>query len=72
MVACPICGQDVDWITAAAASQLLGVTPARVRQFISEGRLPGSVKYRPGGGLAPLWKVPIASVIALVEARRTP
>ena len=70
MVACPICGGDVDWLTASAAADLLGVTPARIRQFIAKGRLPGAVKFRPGGGIAPLWKIPVQSVIALLEARR--
>ena len=70
MVACPVCGHDVDWVTVSAAAQLLEVTPARVRQFIEKGRLPGAVKYRPAGGIAPLWKIPIPSVIGLVNARR--
>lgn len=71
MVACPICGQGVDWLTAPAAARLLDVSPQRVRQFIDDGRLPGAVKYRPGGGLSPLWKIPVTSVIALIEARRS-
>lgn len=70
MVACPICGNDVDWITASAAAQLLGVSPGRIRQFIARGRLPGAVKYRPGGGIPPLWKIPIASIVALKQARQ--
>lgn len=69
MVACPVCGHDVDWVTVSAAAQLLKVTPARVRQFILKGRLPGAVKYRPGGGIAPLWKIPITSVVALHQIR---
>lgn len=69
MVNCPICGGSVDWVTAAAAATLLGVTPARVRQYIAQGRLPGAVKYRPGGGIAPLWKIPVTSVAALIKAR---
>lgn len=70
MVACPVCGHDVDWVTVTQAAQLLDVSPARVRQFIARGRLPGAVKYRPGGGISPLWKLPIASVVALKQARR--
>lgn len=69
MVACPICGNDVDWITASAAADLLGVTPGRVRQFIAQGRLPGAVKYHPPAGIPTLWKIPIQSVIGLLEAR---
>lgn len=69
MVNCPICAGPVDWVTAASAAKLLGVSPARVRQFIHQGRLPGTVKFRPGGGIAPLWKIPVTSVAALIKAR---
>jgi len=44
--------------------QLLGVSDIRVRQFIDQGRLPGAEKHRHG------YRIPIASVIALNEARK--
>lgn len=69
MVPCPLCEQPIDWVTAKGAGSVLGVSSLRVRQLIAEGRLPGAVKFHPGGGIQPLWKVPIASVIALKEAR---
>lgn len=70
MVPCPLCQSDVDWVTVKAAASVLGVSDIRVRQFIAEGRLPGAVKFTPGGGIQPLWKVPISSVIALDNARK--
>lgn len=70
MAACPVCGHDVDWVTANTAAQLLGVTPGRIRQFILAGRLPGAVKYQPPGGINAFWKIPAASVINLVNLRR--
>lgn len=66
---CPLCGHDVDWLTASAVAQLLGVTPGRIRQYIAAGAFPNAVKYRPAGGIAPLWRLPIADVLALKEAR---
>jgi len=59
-----MCGQPVDWVTTKAAVQLLGVSDIRVRQFIDQGRLPGTEKHAHG------YRIPIASVIALNEARK--
>jgi len=70
MVRCPTCGGEVDWVTAATAAKLLGVSDSRVRQLIHADRLPGTVKFVPTGGLPPLWKIPIASVAALAQIRR--
>jgi hypothetical protein len=69
MAACPVCGHDVDWVTVNTAAEILGVTPARIRQYIGEGRLPDAVKYRPPGGISPFWKIPAKSVIALHQIR---
>lgn len=69
MVPCPLCKSPVDWVTLKAASQLLGVSEVRVRQFIAAGRLPNATKVAPGEGINSLWRVPIADVIALKEAR---
>jgi ribosomal protein S14 len=63
MVPCPTCGQPVDWVTSKAAAQLLRVSGVRVRQFIEQGRLPGTTKSDVG------YRIPIDSVIALNEAR---
>lgn len=70
MVTCPVCGNDVDWVTREQAAQLLGVTAARVTQFIKSGRLPGSVKFQPHSNMHAFWKVPISSLMALIEFRR--
>lgn len=70
MVRCPTCGSEVDWVTAATAAKLLGVSDSRVRQLIAADRLPGAVKFVPTGGLPPLWKIPVASVAALARVRR--
>jgi hypothetical protein len=34
------------------------------------GRLPGAVKYRPGEGLSPFWKIPIKSIVMLNASRK--
>jgi len=70
MVTCPVCGNDVDWVTREQAAQLLGVSIARVSQFIKSGRLPGSVKFKPHSNMSAFWKVPIDSLLALIEFRR--
>lgn len=69
MVPCPVCRQAVDWVTVPAASKVLGVSEGRVRQFITQGRIPGAEKTHPDGGIQPFWALPIASVLALKEAR---
>jgi hypothetical protein len=70
MVTCPVCNNEVDWVTREQAAQLLGVTAARVTQFIKSGRLPGSVKFQPHSNMHAFWKVPIESLRALIEFRR--
>lgn len=69
MAACPVCTHEVGWVTAGTAAAILKVTPARIRQLIDKGRLPGAVKFRPAGGLAAFWKIPEGSVIALHRIR---
>ncbi len=69
MVPCPLCGNDVDWVTVNAVAQLLGIGEARVRQMLAAGDFPGAMLHKPGAGIARLWKVPVQSVIALKEAR---
>lgn len=69
MVACPLCGQDVPWVTLLQAGQILGVSPTRVSQFIKAGRLPGAQKHRPGSGIQPIWKIPIDSLLAFHNMR---
>ena len=70
MVTCPVCGNDVDWVTREQAAQLLGVSVGRVSQFIKSGRLPGSVKFQPHSNMHAFWKVPIDSLLALINSRR--
>lgn len=70
MVACPLCGQDVNWVTLNQAAQILDVSPTRVQQFIKQGRLPNAQKHVPKFGMQPLWKIPIDSLMALVNSRR--
>lgn len=70
MVTCPVCGNDVDWVTREQAAQLLGVSVGRVSQFIKANRLPGSVKYQPHSNMHAFWKVPIDSLMALINSRR--
>lgn len=70
MVQCPVCGNDVDWVTMEQAAQLLGVTKTRVTQFIKAGRLPGAIKHKPGSAMLPFWKIPIDSLKALINSRR--
>lgn len=70
MVACPVCGQDVPWVTIEQAAQILEVSRPRVGQLIKAGRLPGSQKHRPGSGISALWKIPIDSLLALHTMRR--
>ena len=69
MVSCPLCGQDVNWVTLKQTAQLLEITPTRVSQFIKAGRLPGAQKHRPGSGIQPIWKIPIESVVAFRNMR---
>lgn len=69
MVPCPLCGNDVEWVTVTQASQLLGVDEQVVRKRVRNGEFPGAWKDRPGNGIAALWKLPIKSVIAHKEAR---
>lgn len=69
MVNCPVCGHEVDWITAGQAESLLHVSQTRITQFIKEGRLPGAIKHRPNFAMQPLWKIPISSVLALRTMR---
>lgn len=70
MVNCPVCGNEVNWVTREQAAQLLGVSTARVAQFLQEGRLPGSIKHKPHSGIHAFWKIPIDSLMALIEFRR--
>jgi ribosomal protein S14 len=63
MAVCEMCGQPVPWVTTKAAKSILGVSDIRVRQFIDQGRLPGTEKHGHG------YRIPIASVIALKETR---
>ena len=53
-----------DFLTVAQAAQRLGVKPARVRQLLGEGRIPGAVKFGRD------WAVP-QSGLAAVAGRRT-
>ena len=69
MTACIACGQEVDWVTAVMAADLLDLTPARIRQLIRDGRLAGAVKYHPPGGINPFYKIPAASVINFMRLR---
>lgn len=70
MVPCPLCSSPIDWVTVNAAKQLLGVSDIRVRQFIADGRLPNATKAAPSDGVSSMWRIPIADVIALKEARQ--
>lgn len=70
MVTCPVCNNEVNWVTREQAAQLLGVSVGRVSQFIKAGRLPGSVKFQPHSNMHAFWKVPIDSLTALINSRR--
>jgi hypothetical protein len=70
MVNCPVCGQEVDWVTLNQAAQILGVSGVRVSQFIKQGRLPGANKHKPSQGVNSLWKIPIVSLLALHNSRQ--
>ncbi len=69
MVPCPLCQSPVDWVTVKAAAQLLGVSTIRIKQFIAAGRLPNATKAAPTDGVHSMWRIPIADVLALKEAR---
>lgn len=71
MVQCPVCGQSVDWVTMDQAARILGVSKARIGQFIRAGRLPGAIKHRPHSGINEFWKIPIDSLLALYESRKS-
>ena len=70
MVGCPVCGQEVNWVTVSQAADVLGVSDGRILQFIKQGRLPNSQKHRPKYGMQTLWKIPIPSLMALHQMRR--
>lgn len=67
---CTHCGAPVDWVDGATTARLLKVTEGRVRQLVKAGRFPGAVKYQPPGRERAFWKIPLASVAAMMEQRR--
>ena len=66
---CPMCDAAVPWTTALRAAKILGVQKARVIQLIQEGRLPGAAKAPASEGMQAFYKIPLASVAALLESR---
>jgi hypothetical protein len=68
-----MCQGAVNWTSSSQAAKLFNVTPARIRQLIDAGRLPGTIYYR-ASGIAPFHKIPLDSLALLLAERqgRTP
>jgi hypothetical protein len=66
---CPMCGGEVDWVNSATAARILGVGESRVRELLRQHRFPGAVLYKPPTRDSAFWKIPLAAVAALLEAR---
>lgn len=67
---CDRCGSAVDWVDTPVAASILKVSEVRVRQLLKEGRFPGADRVQPRRGNA-FWKIPLVSLVAYQESRRT-
>ena len=68
MIYCPFCGHETDFISAARAAQLLGVTHKTVRRYISQNRFPGSSKVNTEHGET--WRIPVTAIAPLIRERQ--
>jgi hypothetical protein len=68
VVRCPYCGQECEFLTAEQVGQLLGWKPNTVRRKINQGLFPGAV-FVQGIHKTGMWRVPISTVLPLLEGR---
>ncbi len=66
MIACPYCGNEIDWLSTTVAARLLGKTDSRIRQMVRAGRFPGAVRIE-GIHKSGMWKIPASAVLPLLK-----